>query len=137
MPLPGSPTVSAINAVLDALVLYVYGIAGTQPAHHTPSLIDEIKSTIARLQGKPVSARDLAHTCGYSEQYLRHHFKQRTGEQLKKYIDRYRANCIEQAIKHSDLSLKEIAYTFDFPDPQSFSRFVRRVCGASPRQLRE
>ncbi len=127
----------AVDSILDALILFFLHLSDEQADHAHSTVVTEAKRHIAAEDGKPIAVSKLAKQLHCSEQYLRRRFRAETGESLKRYIDRYRANCIEQYIAHSDMSLKEITFRFGFPDPQTFSRFVQRVLGHPPRTLRQ
>ncbi|MBD3244363.1 MAG: helix-turn-helix domain-containing protein, partial [Chitinivibrionales bacterium] len=133
---PRSHRSRAVNSLLDALLAFFWHPARSDTAQAEQPIVAETKRRIASTDGKPLAVSDLAKQLRCSEQYLRARFRNETGEQLKKYIDRYRANCIEQYIAHSDMSLKQIAFHFGFPDPQTFSRFVQRTLGYPPRTVR-
>jgi len=125
-----------VNFILDALVLRFVSPEAKKVFQSESAFVMDIKNFIVSSHGQPVTVKDVACHMHCSEQLVRRKFKAETGMQVKKYIDRTRAGYIEQFIAHSDLSLKEIAYHFEFPDTHTFSRFINRVKGWSPRNLR-
>lgn len=52
-------------------------------------------------------------------------------------INQYVARDIEQLLKFSPKSIKEITHETGFPNPSFFTRFVKHHLGASPKTLRE
>jgi AraC-like DNA-binding protein len=43
---------------------------------------------------------------------------------------------IKYKLRHSDMSIKEIADAFDFPNPSFFGKFVKAQMGMTPLQCR-
>lgn len=52
-------------------------------------------------------------------------------------IDRYVIRDIEYLLRHTQKSLKEIAFELGFPSISFFGKYVRRHFGVSPTVLRQ
>jgi len=63
-------------------------------------------------------------------------FHQETGERITEYITRIRMGNAVEAIRHSDMSVKEIAVACGFSDPNYFTKVFRKATGRSPVQFR-
>lgn len=79
----------------------------------------------------------LADVFSYSENYLGIFFKQQAGISLREYINRYKLSLIENRLKYSGLSLKEISYQMGFTDLSHFNHFYRKHKNISPGEMRK
>lgn len=60
-----------------------------------------------------------------------------TGKTPTAWIHEYTINVIEQELKHSNRSIKEISTELDFPNVSFFGKFVKAHLGVSPRVYRQ
>ena len=72
----------------------------------------------------------------YSAKYLCYVIKQVTGKNPLQIINEHAIQEIKFKLTHSDISIKEIADFFDFPNPSFFGKFVKEHTGMSPLQYR-
>ena len=72
----------------------------------------------------------------YSAKYLSSTVKGITGESPLQIINKHAIKQIKYRLKHSSLSIKEIADSFDFVNPSFFGKFVKTHTGMSPQQYR-
>ena len=72
----------------------------------------------------------------YSAKYLSSIVKSITGESPLQIINKHAIQQIKYRLKHSSLSIKEIADSFDFVNPSFFGKFVKTHTGMSPQQYR-
>ena len=72
----------------------------------------------------------------YSAKYLSSTVKGITGESPLQIINKHAIKQIKYRLKHSNLSIKEIANSFDFANPSFFGKFVKTYTGMSPQQYR-
>ncbi len=72
----------------------------------------------------------------YSAKYLSTIVKEITGETPLQIINKHAIQQIKYRLKHSSLSIKEIADSFDFANPSFFGKFVKAYTGMSPQQYR-
>jgi AraC-like DNA-binding protein len=63
-------------------------------------------------------------------------FKQETGMSIKDYINEYKFRQIENKLKYSAQTIKEISNEFAFADLSHLNKFVRRMKGLTPRDYR-
>jgi AraC-like DNA-binding protein/mannose-6-phosphate isomerase-like protein (cupin superfamily) len=88
------------------------------------------------LQDADLSVETIAAELRCSPGHLSKLFHRETGERLVEYITRVRlANAID-AIRHTTLSVKEVATACGFNDPNYFTRVFRKVTGRSPVRYR-
>lgn len=69
--------------------------------------------------------------------YLTTIVRQMTGHTPKRIIDHYTVLQLRLRLQNSELSVKQIAWEFNFSDVSFFCRFFKRHTGVSPMQMRE
>lgn len=72
----------------------------------------------------------------YSPKYLSSTIKQMTGKSPLQIINEHAIKQIKFKLKHSNMSMKELADEFDFKNPSFFGKFVKAHTGMSPLQYR-
>ncbi len=157
-PVAESPEVSALFAALDSLLEYQRWpsqerlaavdhllAACVHLAAHRPeadqgdrriSVSEMVKELVERAEGRAITVGAIAGELGFSETHVRTQFRNAEGVALKEYIDRHRSNMAIKYLSFSDMPIKEIVQLMEFPDPQCFSRFCRRMTGRSPKHIR-
>ena len=99
-------------------------------------LASKAMSLIQRSRGGRISVKELCELLNCSKSYLSHEFRRSTGISLKNYIDRHRAEILEQVLEQAELSPAQIAESMGFRDSCELSRFCKRMLGRSPRIFR-
>ena len=72
----------------------------------------------------------------YSAKYLSSTIKQVTGKTPIQIINEHAVKEIKHKLKYTDMSIKEIADYFDFPNPSFFGKYVKIHLGMTPLQCR-
>ena len=72
----------------------------------------------------------------YSAKYLSSTVKQVTGKSPLQIINEHAIKEIKHKLKHSEMSMKEMADFFNFTNPSFFGKFVKGHIGMSPLQYR-
>ena len=72
----------------------------------------------------------------YSPKYLCAVIKETTGKKPIQIIQENAIKQIKYKLKHSDISIKEVADAFDFPNPSFFGKFVKAHTGMTPMEYR-
>ena len=72
----------------------------------------------------------------YSPKHLSTVVKKVSGKAPLNIINEHAMECIKWELKHSGLSMKEIADKFEFTNPSFFGKFVKQHIGISPMQYR-
>lgn len=72
----------------------------------------------------------------YSAKHLSTVVKKISGKAPLSIINEHAMECIKYELKHSDMSIKEVADHFDFVNPSFFGKFVKQHLGMSPLQFR-
>lgn len=80
---------------------------------------------------------DIAEHFSFSRSYLARIFREYTHETVGDTIRHIRTDRAAQALKNTDLSVREIAENVGYDDPTCFIRAFRRVKGKTPLQYRK
>lgn len=103
---------------------------------------DKITGIINYLHGyiyspEHMQIEHLAEKFGYSKHYLGIFFKEQTGISLRDYVNQYKLHVIENRLRHSSLSLKEISYELGFTDQSHLNKFFKAHKKISPSAFRD
>ena len=126
-------------------------IMGYVIAHHSnfsnclkkvPDLLtpNALKTAIAYIQDhldSSLSLLEIAHTVGLSAYYFSHAFKATTGLPPHQYILQCRLQRAQQLLKHSGLSIAEIAYTVGFGSQSHMTTVFRKTLQTTPAAYRK
>lgn len=97
------------------------------------SLIFQIQKYIDEQYTDPqLSLSSLANVFGITEVYLSHLFKQESGENFSKYVERLRMEKALQLIEEGDHFINEISEIVGYNSPQVFRRAYKRYYGVTP-----
>ena len=84
-----------------------------------------------------MSVYDISERLGFSLYYFSRLFKGITGTSPKSYILHRKITESVQDILESDARIIDIAYTYGFGTPESFTRAFQRIMGANPSEIRK
>ena len=97
------------------------------------SLINKIQQYIGEKYTDPqLSLTLIANVFGITEVYLSSLFKQKTGENFSKYVERLRMEKAREYIEEGKYLIKEIAEKVGYNSPQVFRRAYKRCFGSTP-----
>ena len=85
----------------------------------------------------PQKIQDLALECNLSESHLQHLFKECTGVGLGRLLADKRMQRAADLLGHTNLSIKEIAWTVGYEHTSSFTRAFERHFREAPRCFRQ
>ncbi len=104
-----------------------------------PQISDTIEKAIAYLHShmsEQISIPDIAEEMGCSQTYFRRLFKMRTGRPPLEYLQELRLRHAKSLLKHTNMSIAEIAHSVGHEDAFYFSRVFKKACGISPSSFR-
>ena len=105
-------------------------------SHHDETVIEAQQWLQERL-GRAVTMADLAEHLDLTKRTLNRRFRHATGMSPQAYLQSLRVNHAQELLKHSNLSVGEIAWQVGLQDASYFSQLFRRHCGMSPLNYRE
>jgi AraC-like DNA-binding protein len=103
----------------------------------TSSLVEQVRALVEHGENRRWSVAAVAQVLGYSPGHASSVFRAQSGLTLKSFLDQARQEAASRLLGATAHAIGEIADLLEFPDVFAFSRFVKRVAGVSPRQLRE
>lgn len=107
----GQKHVEKINRIIQYIHEHIYSVEKTQAAQ-------------------------LADTFGFSKHYFGLFFKEQTGFTLREYIAQNKLHLIENRLKYSSFSIKEISNELGFTDLSHFNKFLKQHRGYTPSEFR-
>ncbi|MDJ1467638.1 AraC family transcriptional regulator [Cytophagaceae bacterium DM2B3-1] len=80
--------------------------------------------------------KHLAERFGYSRHYLGIFFKEQTGRTLRDYVNEYKLHLIENRLRYSSFSIKEISDELGFTDMSHIHKFFKSYRGINISEYR-
>ncbi len=124
---------SEIFATIAPNVQYVDDGASVKQANLIFSRFMEI---LVKNNGKVRSVKDYADDLCISPKYLSFVSKSVSGKTALEIIHKYTVESIVRYLKHSNLTIKEIADMLDFPNVSFFGKFTKSHLGMAPTEFR-
>jgi len=84
-----------------------------------------------------VSLSSISSFIGYNPSYLSKLYQTNTGKLLSEYLAERKLHHIVLLLRKEELSLRTVAETAGYDTQSSFNRFIRRMTGLTPGQLRD
>ncbi len=116
-------------------VQMVSGVPGTDGKPVPPALQNVLTMMELELD-RPHALTGLARRAGISPNHLLRLFHQHCGDSVMGWLRRRRGERARELLTTTSLPIPDVAKAVGCADLQTFNKLVRRVCGASPRQLR-
>lgn len=136
-----SVTSSIMGAILSLLEPQISFVEKKiiRPFSYSTELIHRIMAYISQHITEPKQLRieQLADIFNYSPGYLSALFKQQIGESLQVYIVQSRLKLVEKRLKHSSLTISQIADEFGFTDICHLNKLFKRYYHLTPRVYRK
>lgn len=108
----------------------------TQGSHHDETVL-RAQQWLQDNLASPLSITELASELGISQRTLNRRFHQATGTGPQAYLQKLRIGAARDLLRHSNLSVSEIAWQVGLQDISHFSRLFRAHAGVSPARYRE
>ncbi|NZD69411.1 helix-turn-helix domain-containing protein [Herbaspirillum sp. AP21] len=136
--LPGSDSLlfaDQLGVAIGTHLLQRYGGAST-PASRTARLSrlheERAKQMLLQKSKDKISIPDIARECNMSASYFLRAFKASTGHTPHQWLMVQRVETARHYLRHTPLSLAEIAVACEFYDQSHFSRVFAQVAGTTP-----
>lgn len=97
----------------------------------------DVKQYIEYTQPNELSVVKIAKRFGYHPRYLSQEFKKEAGLSLKRYITHIQIKRAKHLLTTTSLTITEIGRYLGYPDIHSFSNFIKKEIGVSPREYRK
>lgn len=100
-------------------------------------LINRVISYVKKNIENNISLQEIASFVNVHPNYLSSVFKKEVGKTLTEYINEQKISAIKMYMNHTDLSINEISYTFNFNHLSYFSRFFKKHTGLTPMEYKK
>lgn len=107
-----------------------------RPMSSAENIFNDFIDILSRAYPKSRSVAFYARQLNITPKYLSVVCKKTSGKNASKVIDAYVAKDIENLLKSSSKSVKEISNELDFPNTSFFGRYVKKNLGHTPNELR-
>jgi AraC family transcriptional regulator, arabinose operon regulatory protein len=114
------------------LALQAIHDAHTPAANAVDQRMSEWAGKVASNPGNRLSIQDIAKETGLSRVHFTRRFKHVTGETPQAFIIRHRMDRAKELLRHSSMTLKEIADSLGYEDVYFFSRQFKGIVGKPP-----
>jgi len=136
--MPNDTIFFLIQAIMSVVKRRLCGLLtpGVAPPadERVASLVNYIHAHINSVER--VQAEHLSEVFGCSKNYLGIFFKEHLGMTLRDYVSRYKLSLIENRLKNSSFTIKEISYALGFTDLSHFNKFFQKHKGIAPKEFR-
>lgn len=112
-------------------------LEGTETGDPGEEIRQGVRSLARSPSGAYRSVGEIAGLLSLTPNHLTAKFHLATGEGLKNFLDRERANAAQRHLIYETAPLGEVARLTGFDDLSSFSRFMFRVTGVRPGEIRK
>jgi transcriptional regulator GlxA family with amidase domain len=102
----------------------------------TDSVVHKAMLLIEQQLQSPEPIAELCEPLGIGRRQLERRFQRDVGLSPAEYRNRLRLDRAQWLLKNTDLEVTEVCFECGFQDGASFSRFVRKALGRSPREIR-
>lgn len=109
---------------------------GTDSSHHDEAVL-QAQQWLRDNLSQGASIAELAEQFGLSPRTLNRRFRQATGSSPQQWLQRLRVSEARDLLRHSNLSLSEIAWQLGFQDVSHFGKLFRERSGMSPGRYRQ
>lgn len=86
---------------------------------------------------KKITTEKLAEVSGVTTQHIIRLFKTHLNVTPLSYVNKFKISCAIEKLRHTNISIKEIAYELGFDNPNYFSRLFKKEVNISPSSRRE
>jgi two-component system, response regulator YesN len=100
-------------------------------------LINRIIQYVKKNIERNLSLQEISSFVNVHPNYLSATFKKEVGKTLTEYIAEHRTEAIKQYINHTNLSISDISYTFNFNHVSYFYRYFKKYTGLTPTEYRK
>lgn len=128
---------------MDTLIEPLCAMIELAYVHHQGEYMEE-QSFVQRVlhylrvhHTRKISVQELCEVFYCSRSYISHEFKKHTGSSINEYINELRIKDAKNMLRHTDLSIGEIAVAVGYGGSNYFANVFTAAVGTSPREYRK
>ena len=132
--------ITPLAAMLELLYIRqqeIYPHLHVQQNQEDHSVLNKIQNYLERFYREPITIDDLCVFYNCSRSYISHIFKRNMGQNVNQYINALRIHEAQILLRHTKLSITEIALSVGFSSSNYFSNVFREICSESPSVYRK
>ena len=124
---------ASLTVVNEALgvIMSLFLLELQQQRSSDSDFVRKIKEYVYSRKGGDVRLEEIGRELSCTGKHASLRFRRETGQSLKNFLDRTRADYCARLLRTSDRSLTDIAEQLEFRDLYAFSRFFRRIMNES------
>ena len=130
-------TVYGINACLQAMLDDYTAQVELVESDLDNSTMDKLTSYMYTNYKEQLPLSAVAHTLGYSSNYLSHCIFKTLGMNYRSFLGSIRAEHAANMLRQSDMLIIDIALECGYPNMRSFQRHFKALTGISPSEYRD
>lgn len=101
------------------------------------TLAEQTERYLKEHRSEPITLEDVCRRFVCSRSKISHNFKKQTGYTVREYLTHLRVGDAKILLRHSNLSITEIAFSVGFSDSNYFSSVFKKQVGMSPMAYRK
>ncbi|MBQ6998351.1 MAG: helix-turn-helix domain-containing protein [Clostridia bacterium] len=101
------------------------------------SIIEKVERYLKLNRTHNISSYDLCNYLSCSRSHISHQFKTQTGKSIREYLTELRLEDAKSLLKHSELTVTEIAFSVGFGSSNYFTNVFKKEMGMSPGEYRK
>lgn len=101
---------------------------------HTKAIVCYIE---AHIRDSKINHDESESCIGFSLAHIRDFFHKDTGYSLAKYVRMRKVKCSAIELVNTDKTILDIAYTYGFSNPETYTRAFKKMTGMTPSEFRE
>ncbi|MDQ1005473.1 AraC-like DNA-binding protein [Neobacillus niacini] len=125
-----------ISSILQAVIIKITRLLKNTNHHSVSPVCLEVKKYIEENFRQELTLNDLANIVYVSPYHLSHVFKDEVGLPPIQYLIHCRIEEAKRLLKHSNLSVREIASIIGYENPNYFNLLFKKMTGSPPGKFR-
>jgi len=126
-----------VSSLLQAIIVLLLRKNNSETSTQISSISLQIKNYIEDNYNKDLSLTELSNIVYVSPYHLAHIFKEEVGVSPIQYLINCRINEAKKLLKHSNLSVSEVASSVGYPNSNYFNILFKKMVGKNPGKFKK
>ena len=122
--------------LISDAVISDFRLSESEDGRDIPASLAQVLYYIQKNYNRPLSVPELAAQIAVTDQHVIRLFRENLGTTPVRYINRVRVLHAIELLRHTDLTVKQIAYELGFEDPNYFCRVFKKEEKMTPLETR-
>lgn len=129
-------SVAEITMLSKSAVIHICEYIKEQKELPRSQFVHQVARHIHNRVFSRVTVSSIAEDMGIKLPYLSKRFKEEAGISIKEYIQKEKLREAEKLMRHTDMSITQIAYQLGFSDASHFTRVCKAYKNCTPKELK-